>query len=219
MELFKHYTLTIKVRNRICGGVPKKPEAIEGWIKASMSDSSRIDTLISETKEAMKVDQLDAAAIEDLKKSCWNGFKSDENGLYIEGRQIKAAFKEAANVIKNTVDITAFKARIAERLFVKEEKVYLHVLEATDSYEGVVHAMTAQGPISALKRVDFVEAPEITCHLKILNEPMITKGKKRLKIDQYLDLLLEYMSENGLGAERSQGNGKFEVLRIEEEMD
>ena len=217
-NLFRTYTMTLKFNDRICGGIPKSEKAIEGWIRANVEDKSKLEQMISDTKESMNVDNLSEEDLNNLAKSAWNGFKSDENGIYIEGRQIKSMFKESANVIKNVLNVSAFKARVAERVFVDEDKVYIlkplnnpdnKYKEPTGSYEGMVHAMTAMGKISALKRVDYVDNCHITFTLKVLDEKLVTKDKKRLDIPTYIMHLINHAQENGLGAERSQGNGKF----------
>ena len=214
-SLFKTYTMTLIFKDKLCGGVPKSEKAIEGWIRTNVEDKSKLDQMISDTKEAMKVDELSKEDVDDLAKSAWNGFKQDEHGIYVEGRQIKSMFKESANVIKNVLNVSAFKARVAERVFVVEDKVYINneddvrFKEPSGFYEGMVHAMTAMGKISALKRVDYVESASITFTLRVLDEKLVTKDKKRLDIPTYIMHLITHAQENGLGAERSQGNGKF----------
>ena len=207
--------MTLIFKDKLCGGVPKSEKAIEGWIRTNVEDKSKLDQMISDTKEAMKVDELSKEDVDDLAKSAWNGFKQDEHGIYIEGRQIKSMLKESANVIKNVLNVSAFKARVAERVFVVEDKVYINneddvrFKEPSGFYEGMVHAMTAMGKISALKRVDYVESASITFTLRVLDEKLVTKDKKRLDIPTYIMHLITHAQENGLGAERSQGNGKF----------
>lgn len=223
INLFKNYSLTFRFADKLCGGVPKSEKAIEGWIRTNVEDKSKLDQMIADTKQEMKVDELSKDDVDDLAKSAWNGFKSDDQGLYIEGRQIKSMFKESANVIKNVLNVSAFKARVAERVFVVEDKVHLRSASSgsiytkpTDYYEGMVHAMTAMGKISALKRVDYVTDVAITFTLKVLDEKLVTKDKKRLDLPVYLAHLLTHAQENGIGAERSQGNGKFECISFSE---
>ena len=214
-SLFKTYTMTLIFKDKLCGGVPKSEKAIEGWIRTNVEDKSKLDQMISDTKEAMKVDELSKEDVDDLAKSAWNGFKQDEHGIYVEGRQIKSMFKESANLIKNVLNVSAFKDRVAERVFVVEDKVYINneddvrFKEPSGFYEGMVHAMTAMGKISALKRVDYVESASITFTLRVLDEKLVTKDKKRLDIPTYIMHLITHAQENGLVAERSQGNGKF----------
>ena len=221
--LFKNYTMTFNFTDKLCGGVPKSEKAIEGWIRTNVEDKSKLDQMISDTKDAMKVDELSKDDVDDLAKSAWNGFKEDERGIYIEGRQIKSMFKESANVIKNVLNMSAFKARVAERVFVNEDRVHLMntktllpYKQPVGHYEGMVHAMTAMGKISALKRVDYVDNVFIQFTLKVLDEKLVTKDNKRLDIPTYIMHLIKHSQENGIGAERSQGNGKFKCTNFSE---
>ena len=217
-SMWTFFDVTIQIKNRICGGVPRSPQAIEGWIRANVDGDSRLEQLISETKDTMQVDALSEEEIEKLKQCCWNSFKTNADGPYIEGRQVKAMIKEAANIIKGPLDITAFKARVAERVFVREEELTLGTNAPHGSMEGVVHAMTPKGPISALKKVDYVERPAISFSIKALNEALVCKTNKhkRYRPDQYLAAIFEMGEELGLGADRSQGFGKFKVVAFEQ---
>jgi hypothetical protein len=79
------------------------------------------------------------------------------------------------------------------------------------SEESPVHAMTPQGPISALKRVDYVETPTLTFTIRALKTPLVTKAKDKIAPQAYVRTILEYCQDGGLGADRSQGYGKFLV--------
>jgi CRISPR/Cas system CSM-associated protein Csm4 (group 5 of RAMP superfamily) len=158
----------------------------------------------------MKTGELSEENLKTLKETAWNGFKSDDKGIYIEGRQVKAMLKESANIVKSKVDMTALKARISERVFVVEDRIHLGTDTPSGVHDSVVHAMTAQGPISALKKSDYVNTPTISFTLKVLDEPLVTKTKKnKITPSAYLPLLLNVAAEQGLGADRSQGYGKF----------
>ena len=191
--MWRYYAVALQVRSQLNGGVPKSPAAIEAWIRTNIDGTSRLEQLIDTTKQEIGSDQLTDAEVEALKSSCWNSFKVDDTGIYIEGRQVKAMLKEAANVMKSVVDMTAFKARIAERVFVIDRKIYLGAAP-TGSQEGVVHAMTARGPISALKKSDYIKAPVVKFRLKVLDEKLKTKGGKFLQPGDYLGKILEMAS-------------------------
>ena len=55
-----------------------------------------------------EVDKEEAAELVDTLRHL-NGFKRDENGLYIEGRQAKAMLKEAAMIAANAGKLPAGK--------------------------------------------------------------------------------------------------------------
>ncbi len=218
INLWLYFDVELQIRDKICGGIPKSPETIEKWIEVTLSDKSRMEEIIEQTKKDMGVDDInDETLLAELKKSCWNGFKSNDAGLFAEGRCLKAMLKESANIIKKVVDLTAFKARVAERVYVQEDQIPLGVTEADGSDEKMIHIIGPFGPVSALKRVDYVTRPLISFSLTVLNEPLTTKtAPKKIQPEDYLRLLFDFGGENGLGADRSQGYGKFDLVKFEE---
>lgn len=139
--------------------------------------------------------------------------------------------KENASVLRETLDMSALKARVAERVFVNEDRVYLGKKEVDGTISGVVHAMTPQGPIAALKKVDYVERPLIRFTVTCLNESFMcktedpekvaagakgTSGRKRIGCKDIVLALLHHGRELGMGADRSQGYGKFDIVEFEE---
>ena len=194
--MWRHYTVTLQFRDKIVGGIPKSAEMIVGWLKARKRSE-----LIDQTIEEMG-DQLDETI-----DTMWTGFKADEKGLYIETRQIKAMFKEAANIIRHAIKFQGFmRARVAEKVFIYPDRVYLGVAEPSGWEEKPIHVMTRQGPRNALKRYDYVEKPRITFNLRVLDDDTFT--------DEHLEAILEYAQEGGLGADRAQGMGKFDVVEF-----
>src|SRR5688572_10430941 len=84
----------------LVGGVPSDPNVAKGWIETKLKGQSaeRIQELIAKTMIERNITQ--AEAVDEVNKlKNLNGFKRDpEQGLYIEGRQLKAALKEAVSV-------------------------------------------------------------------------------------------------------------------------
>lgn len=217
MNLWTRFNITIQIRNRIIGGTPVNPQLIEGWVKAHVPDESKRAKLVEATKEEL------ADAVTEAVDESRCTFKRNDMGLYIEGRQLKAMFKEAANILRPMLEksekkdtkksrFTALRAKLAERLFVEEERVHLtrldgsRIREPDGNEERAIHVMTAMGPRTALKSVDWVGPCEINFTIKLLNDGVVD-------ID-LVKILLEYAGENGLGADRSQGNGLFDVTSI-----
>lgn len=246
-NIWKNAVVTLEIRERIMGGVPLNPKLIEGWIKAGMPSVSEAERAALAARTAEEV----PAATEDKAQAMTCCFKRNkEDGLFIEGRQVKAMFKESANVLREVLQkaehkgskakpakpdaadaapspddkpekpdtsrksrFTAIRAKLAERLFVAEDRISIRrdgkILEQADgSEERAIHVLTAMGPRDALKRSEFIEAPAtLTFHLKWLADGVIDLD--------LIAVLLEHASENGIGADRSQGNGRFRVLKLE----
>ena len=230
--LYLYFNVELQILGKIMGGIPKSDDVIEAWLMANLKDKSRVAELVDETKEAMKTGKEPTMAdIDEMKKAVWTGFKSDKKGgLYIEGRQVAALLKEAANVLKNKWNLSAFKARVAERVFVREERIYMAKDKPDGSVTQPVFMIHATGPATALKKMDYVERPVLKFGLQVMAEPLITKGTVRFdgvgdaektpqKINihahAYIPALFEYGQNLGLGADRGQQHGRFQVIKCE----
>lgn len=192
--MWHKYEVVIQIRDRIVGGIPKNPEMIKAWLAAR-----GLEDLEEQTKKEM-ADQLTEGS--------WQGFKRDADGLYIEARQVKASWKMAANVIRKVIKFKGpMRARLAERLFITPRLIHLGVQEASGFYEQTIHVIGPRGPRNAIKRCDYVTAPKLEYAIWILDDGMFKKKN--------LEPLLLYAQEMGLGADRSQGEGQFDVVRFE----
>jgi len=224
MNLWTRYGITFSIKNRIVGGIPTNEKLIEGWVKANMPDAA--------AEEREKIAQSTVADLPDLTEEragmMWTTFKRDESGIFIEGRQVKSMFKESANILRDLLvkadkkakgdsgksRFTNLRSKLAERLFVEEDKIYLlrdnkRIEKPDGDEERAIHVVTAMGPRTALKRYDFVNAP---CSLRFCVR-FIDDGIVDLEL---INTLLEHASWNGLGTDRSQGNGLFEVTEVKE---
>jgi hypothetical protein len=211
--LYDRYDVEIKIRDRICGGVPKNPELLKGWIAAKTEHND--ETTTAQEKEARET------ILEPTEEKSWNGFPGDENGLFIWSRQIKALFKECASMLRITVTKQGSK-QIFQHGFeikgpVKDDRVYLGKMAPDGDNEGPIHVQTPQGPRTAIKRVDYITSPTLAFQIWVLKT---NANEKRHVGEEDLKLMLRFGQENGLGADRSQGSGKFAVLsfkRVDED--
>ncbi len=85
-----------------------------------------------EQATARTVAQLgDQALSDDQVSGAWTGFLSDDTGLVLEARAVKAMLKESANVCKSLVRVNGkpvpLRARLAERVFVEPHVIPLGV--------------------------------------------------------------------------------------------
>ena len=201
--MWVNFNVTLKLRDKLVGGYPKNPEA-----EAAMLKARGLEDLIPPPVDPTTLSEEDQKALKEqaIAKSA-TGFKSNGQGLYLESRQIKAMLKEAANVTKVMLGLKNMKSKIAERVFIEPTEIYLGKDRPDGTDTRIVHAMTMQGPRSSLKFCDFILQPEVSFRLRTLNDGLIT--------GEYLRTLLEYAQENGLGADRSQDFGKFDVIKFE----
>jgi hypothetical protein len=208
--LYRVYRIRLVFRDRVMGGYPKNPKLIASWIKARTGHD---DDITRQQVEAAN-EAMEMQAIED---STWTGFPSDANGLYLETRALKAAWRESLSVLQIFVKKTGSKQIYQHAFFVEgeqhQDRVYLGRMEPDGDLERAIHPSTPQGKRSALKRTDFVERAEITYLLKVLDTA--SQEKRHLGMSE-LRKALALMQDNGLGADRSQGFGKFDVVELEQ---
>ena len=160
----------------------------------------------------------EAASVVDLNKHL-NGFKRDPKTgeLYIEGRQVKAMLKESANIrwpypnvvwgpngprkaasVKGEGRGKVSSAFFAEHVFVQEDQIGLGVTEPT----GVVQRFVQTWRGSAIQYEEYIDGPVVS----------FTVATDYDFTDEQWALLWLTAEQNGLGATRSQGYGRFEVV-------
>jgi len=192
MQIWKIYKVTLVFRKRLVGGIPQQPDALRRWLELRGKEQHYAEML--EGIEPVQTPKI--------------GFLRDDDGLYIESRQIKAGLKEAANAIKSIAGIRNMRAKVKDRVFVTPARIHLGREAPDGDFVRIVHGMTMLGPRTSMKICEYVEQPEITFFLKVLDDGVIT--------EEQLRMMFEWLSEAGLGAERAQGEGKFVVKLIEE---
>ena len=206
-HLYDRYAVAIQMREWICGGLPKNPDVIASWVK--MKTGADDELTEKQTKEAVEALQ------EEYTQACWNTFPRDEKGLYVWSRQVKALFRESMTMLGFAVKKRGSKQIMQHGLEIKgpehAQRVYLGVDEPTGYVDKTIHVVTPQGPRNALVRVDYVEASTLKFEVWVFHtEP---QEKRHLGEKEVVEMLT-FAQENGLGADRSQGHGKFDVVEF-----
>lgn len=200
----------------IHGGTPSDPKVAEGYLRKKLAPSSDLllEQMVLETMAERNIPKAEALqVVNDLKHL--NGFRRDERGLYIEGRQLKAALKEAVSVATNAGKITAkgwgspddgnyrkgIKAWFPEHVFVVEDRLHLGVTEPTGVIQKFVH--TSRG--------DAIQYEEVVVDALI----DFTIETDHLFTDAQWSAIWTTGERQGVGASRSQGYGTYEVTRWE----
>lgn len=134
--------------------------------------------------------------------------------LYIEGRQIKAMFKEAASISVAAGRVKALKWGktnksmlnfLVEHLFVLEECVYLGVTDPDRVNQSFVHTFRGSG----------IKLEEIVDHA-VVDFTLVSDYDFPSEERNFYPQVFVTGELNGLGASRSQGFGTFKVTRFEE---
>jgi hypothetical protein len=194
----------------IAGGTPTDPKVAEGWLRTKLGDKDDlIREAVAQTMVERGVDAETAAKEVDNLKHL-NGFRRDDQGLYIEGRQAKAAIKEAASVAGASGKLPLKKwgltnkgllGYISEHVFVLEDRLHLGVNEPTGIVQRFVHTWRGSG----IQYEEYVEKAEIT--MTVVTDHDFTA-------EQWAMLWLTG-EQQGIGASRSQGFGRYEVTSWE----
>lgn len=196
--------------DRICGGVPSDPKVAEGWLRKKMqlSDDAALQEELSKVVLERKMTQ-DQAVTAIASAKCLNGFKiDDEHGLYIEGRQLKAAIKEAASVAVAAGKIEMrnwgvtrkyLSGFLAEHVFVVQERLYLGRTEPDGRLQKFVQ--TFRGPA--------IQYEEYCGNVDIEFEVW---SDWDFPAKDWANIWL-CGEKQGIGASRSQGYGTYAVTR------
>ncbi len=223
---FVVYNVELQMEDRILGGIPKHPKVIEAWIrtKAGIEDDQEARQLMLRTLRERGADIPEDASYEDMVKASEDiagskqavGFKFDEEGLYIEDRQVKAMLKEGVNILyagQRFGKTTGYQGKgpknfFAERLFVGPGRIHLGVKEPDGMHLMVIHADGPQGKIHSLAYHEYVTQPVLRFQIEALE----SADKEMRKGGKWGELWV-LCEQNGLGASRSQSFGKFVVTK------
>lgn len=196
---------------RIAGGTPSDPKVAEGWLKTKLGAQS--DALIQQQVAEVMVERgitAEEAVTEIDSLRHLNGFRRDEQGLYIEGRQLKAALKEAASVAaaagklplrswgKTNKGLLGF---ISEHVCVVEDRLHLGVTEPSGVAQRFVHTFRGTG----IQYEEYVDDAKI--EFTIITDYEFSE-------EQWAMILLTG-EQQGIGATRSQGYGRYTVTSWE----
>ena len=200
----------------LVGGVPKDPNVAKGWLESKIKGQSedRIQALVAQTMVELNL-TADQAVEEVNNRRNLSGFKKDpDKGLFIEGRQLKAALKEAVSVAvaAKKLDMTKWGATrkwltnyFPEHVFVLEERLYLGVDEPNGVLQQFVHTHRS----SAIQYQEFVTGAKID--FTVVTDHDFT--------DEQWAMIWTTGELNGLGASRSQGHGTYAVTSWVKEVD
>lgn len=200
---------TLLVRT-IAGGTPTDSQVAAAWLKTKLADKDDlIREAVAEVMAERNITAEEAVNYVDILKHL-NGFKRDpEHGLYIEGRQLKSAIKEAACVARSVGKLPAkwgltrkgIEGFVAEHVFVVEDRLYLGVTEPSGVMQRFVHTYRGTG----IQYEEYVEDAKINFTVEFDYD---------FKTEEWAELWLTG-ERQGIGASRSQGFGRYEVVRWE----
>ncbi|MDQ3540249.1 MAG: hypothetical protein M3440_06130 [Chloroflexota bacterium] len=218
-DVFTKYRVSCTFTGKLMGGVPQKPEAIEGWIRQRITGGdAEMLHLMRQTLEDLEIDTTNLNSAEELQSAArrfaaeqhGNTFRRDANGLFLSDYQIKAAIKENVNILyagdRWGKTKKGPKSFVAERVFVDEPRIYLGRTQSDGMHLQVGHVTGPKGPRSTLTYYDYCEQPTLTFTLSSLRD--------EVEADHWKQIFLA-MQRNGIGAIRSMGYGQFRVTAFD----
>ena len=221
--LWDEYLVVIDGVSPLEGGQPKNPELIRAWLESKGEPEEIIAKQVAE----MGLTAEEAAALVASAKEAgsWCGFKSDGERYYLGCFQVKAMLKECASVLKLTQrkrglrDLNQHGNHVrpvdpgaGDRLYVTtpDDQWVTGELPTRDS---VCHLWRG----SALKRNDYIDPWRLAFVVRLLCVDRARGGwDPRQLTEADLKTVLQLAEESGLGANRSQGYGRFRVVEFKE---
>ena len=208
-SVFRHYKVVLKIRDKILGGIPWGFERIENlatqeYIKKLAADAKKV--------EEQAVVKKDGETPEEKPKKKWKldphatFTRTKDEKVCIEEKNIKGLMKECVQTLYGR----GRKSTITQKLVSRAVFAYPPQIVIADEISGTipmpVHAITPQGPRTSIQEADFVKQPTVSFTLKIAAKEIT---------EEILKELLTLGQEIGLGAVRTLGYGKFDVVSIE----
>jgi hypothetical protein len=210
--------VTIQVRDRLMAGKPARLDAANAMIKArGLEDviEARLEAITDPSERAKLADQVQDEGL------CEFHRREGKTGIWMPTNNVKAGLKENWSVLGLRVEHRGSRGALAEGVFVysppsapdeaqaERDWVFLGS-RPHDIYLSVSHTTGPTGPVSSIKRNEFVVRPRLTFDIAI------AQAIAQKLPDDGLARTLYHFGEHGLGACRSQGFGRFDVIGIEE---
>lgn len=194
----------------LVGGIPADPKVAEGWIKKNLGidNEELIQAKVAETMIERGVEVSEATDLV-VANSKLIGFKRDpdrdiEKELYIEGRQVKAAIKESANICwpKRRWGPTSKGTRSywAEHVFVPEMRIHL----GTNEPSGVMQQFVSTWRGTGIQYSEYLEEVPISF-------TVFTDADHATISDDDWSELWATGEQEGIGAGRSMSYGRYAV--------
>lgn len=210
--VFKHGWKVEAIWHRGHGGTPQDPKKAEAWLQAKIQDKDKmVQQLVAEiiVEQGLRPEE----AVDQLAEmTTLVGFRRDETGLYIEGRQVKAMLKEGMSIALNGGHLGKGKAKtwgvenkkslrgwFPEHVIVPEHKIYLGMDAPTRTEQMFIHTWDTH----AIKYEEEVEEAKIGWTI-VSDFPLE---------DSFWLPIMDAIEVNGLGASRSQGYGTLTITR------
>lgn len=214
-QAWRRLRVEIKVRDKLLAGKPASLDAATAMLEArGLNDFVAAAEDITDPTER-------AAAAEKIARDeglCEFVRREGHLGVWMPSNNVKACLKENWSVLGLRVKVRGSRGALAEGLFVAGEgegmeRDWIRVGDAPDGiHTAVAHTTGPSGPVSSIKRHEYVSAPTLVFYVMIAT---VTNVADKISDDELAQTLV-HAQEHGVGACRSQGFGRFDVISVEE---
>lgn len=216
--------LEIQIRDRLLAGKPAKLDAAKAMIKARGFED------VLEARQAVVTDPTEReAAAEEVKDEglCEFHRRDGKAGIWFPTNNFKAGLKENWSVLTLRQKNRGSRGAMAEGVFVfsepdpalteagkpqeNAERDYVYLgIEPAGVHTAVSHTTGPSGPVSSIKRHEYLVRPRLVFHIAIADAI-----RDKLPDEDFARTVYHF-GEHGLGACRSQGFGRFDVVSLTE---
>ena len=213
--MWKRYQVEVEFTTNFGASLPRTPDGIRAMLEHRMPSEAAFKKIENPVPVAVLAEQvIQEVEASEEEPPGWATFPHDAQGIYVEPRTVRGHIKDCALQVAATTGITAFKAKVANKVYVVEEPLRLRradsalITKVDGTITRTIQVMTRQGPRSSLKRVDYVAPPSrLAFVLRVWDDKVV--GEKELRT------IFEYGEVHGMGAERSQHWGNYHLLKLE----
>jgi hypothetical protein len=207
-EHWRKLRVVIKLREKMHAGKPAQLDAANAMLKARGLEE------VVEAREAVRPVEERAEEIID-EGLCEFHRREGKPGIWWPSNHFKACIKENWSVLGYRVEHRGSRGALAEGVFVcgidPNDRDWISLGDSPDGIDqNVSHTVGPRGPQSSIKRNEFIVGRQFECEVWIANAIAM-----KLPDAAFADMLL-HAQEHGIGANRSQGIGKFDILDVQE---
>lgn len=214
-EHWRTLRLAIQLRGWLLAGKPANLDAAKAMLGARGLEDyiEAVADIEDDAERALAAERV--ASDEGL---CEFSRRPGKPGIWIPSNNVKAGCKENWSVLGLRMSVRGSRGALAEGVFAVgpgegAESDWICVgTEPAGVYTAVSHSMGPKGPISAIKRHEYVDRPLLSFDLKFARAKSV---EEKFSDDDVAKMLIHF-GEHGLGACRSQGFGRFDIVSIEQ---
>lgn len=215
-EAWRTIRVEIKIRDKILAGKPANLDAATAMLKArGLEDMAASSEDVTDPTQRQEL----ADKVSTTEGLCEFTRREGKKGIWMPSNNIKAGIKENWSVLGLRNEVRGSRGAMAEGLFVagigdtavERDWIYLGEKES-GVHTAVSHTTGPSGPVSSIKRHEYVVAPTITFDVMIATAKSVSE---KISDDEFAKMLVHY-GEHGMGACRSQGFGKFDIVQVYE---